>query len=299
MFVTASNVKEDGAETKTCIDGKQRLTSILLFMDGQIPLIDPDTNQRLYYKTPPGDTKKKLLPEQYRRLFAYKQIVCVEYSDLSGQNERDIFQRVQLGVALTPSEKLQALDSPRCRFVRDLAGDDAVQNLPFEKKRAADFRVIAHVVHAIDRMDWLSNVTDSHQLERWLQVDDEISSDLQQKIRKSVGAVAEMGLKPNGKAKRISPMELLAVLTFAHFRRLDGLDHTQLHSEVKALRTAFKAAFPELKLNGFCGRWAVEYINEMRGSSPTGKGSAKRTKRRRTADDEDGDFNPQMLPSPS
>jgi len=55
-----------------------------------------------------GNKARKLLPEKYRKLFANKQIVCVEYIDLSDADEREIFQRVQLGMALTPAGLLFA-----------------------------------------------------------------------------------------------------------------------------------------------------------------------------------------------
>ena len=33
---------EDGEDTRVCVDGKQRLTSIQKFFDGQVRLVDPD-----------------------------------------------------------------------------------------------------------------------------------------------------------------------------------------------------------------------------------------------------------------
>ena len=66
---------------------------------------------------------RRLLPDEYRKTFANKQIVCVEYQDITDADEREIFQvcrgllfisafltlslqRVQLGMALTPSGQL-------------------------------------------------------------------------------------------------------------------------------------------------------------------------------------------------
>ncbi|KAF5334735.1 hypothetical protein D9758_016901 [Tetrapyrgos nigripes] len=106
------NRDDDGNETKTCIDGKQRLTSIHRFMDGLIPHRDPITNKKFWYKIDPSvDGGKKgptgrLLPQQYRDSFAGKYIVCVEYTNLTDTDEREIYQRVQLGMALTSAEKL-------------------------------------------------------------------------------------------------------------------------------------------------------------------------------------------------
>lgn len=46
-----------------------------------------------------------LLPETYRRLFANKQIVCIEYQDITDDDEREIFQ-VCIGQEPTMSKKL-------------------------------------------------------------------------------------------------------------------------------------------------------------------------------------------------
>lgn len=52
------------------------------------------TNEKLWYKDIGSGKgpKKKILPEKYRRLFANKQIVCIEYQDITDDDEREIFQ---------------------------------------------------------------------------------------------------------------------------------------------------------------------------------------------------------------
>jgi predicted phage tail protein len=35
---------------------------------------------------------RRLLPDEYRKTFANKQIVCVEYQDITDADEREIFQ---------------------------------------------------------------------------------------------------------------------------------------------------------------------------------------------------------------
>ena len=49
------------------------------------------TNQKLWYKGVRGATRK-LLPQNYITLFANKQIVCVEYENLTEDQEREMFQ---------------------------------------------------------------------------------------------------------------------------------------------------------------------------------------------------------------
>lgn len=51
------------------------------------------TGERWFFKDGPGSKKsRKILPDKHKRLFADKQIVCVEYQDITDDNEREIFQ---------------------------------------------------------------------------------------------------------------------------------------------------------------------------------------------------------------
>ncbi|KAL0061147.1 hypothetical protein AAF712_012067 [Marasmius tenuissimus] len=97
-------------EIRTCIDGKQRLTSIRRFMDGELArevvkslfnsaisltyllLVDkdPKTGRKTYY-----DAKKikgrKEMAEQDKSRFQTHQIQCVEYDNLTEDQEREMF----------------------------------------------------------------------------------------------------------------------------------------------------------------------------------------------------------------
>ncbi|KAK7036174.1 hypothetical protein R3P38DRAFT_3351090 [Favolaschia claudopus] len=109
--IFAVNSYDDGTESRTCIDGKQRLTSIHRFMEGLIPYKDSITGDNLWYRDNPNQRTrtKKMLPDKYRRLFASKAVICIEYRGMEDTPEREMFQRCQLGVALTPAEKLEAI----------------------------------------------------------------------------------------------------------------------------------------------------------------------------------------------
>jgi hypothetical protein len=50
----------------------------------------------MWYKQTAGSTKRKLLPKALKQAFANKQIVCVEYDYLTGDQEREIFQVTQI-----------------------------------------------------------------------------------------------------------------------------------------------------------------------------------------------------------
>ncbi|KAG1760253.1 hypothetical protein EDD22DRAFT_88931 [Suillus occidentalis] len=177
--IFVSHQHSDGSETKTCIDGKQRLTSIQRFMDGLIHHKDPQTGDKYWYKSnasnQTGRSAGYILPDKYQRLFANKQIVCIEYQDLADSEEREIFQRVQLGMALTPAEKLQVTNTPMASFVRQLEagyfGEDKPLGgnaLDWDRSRGGDFRCIAQALYCISKYPSLQTVGTVLQIEKWL-----------------------------------------------------------------------------------------------------------------------------------
>ncbi|KAL0580570.1 hypothetical protein V5O48_001483 [Marasmius crinis-equi] len=98
--------------------------------------------------------KGQLLPEKYRVIFCNKQVVAVEYENLKETDERDIFKRVQLGMALTDAEKLQAISTPRANFARHLVKTfvtpDALghPDIAWDHSRGRDFKMFVIVIFA-------------------------------------------------------------------------------------------------------------------------------------------------------
>ncbi|KAG2113581.1 uncharacterized protein F5147DRAFT_571533 [Suillus discolor] len=177
--IFVSHQHSDGSETKTCVDGKQRLTSIQRFMDGLVGHIYLQTGDKYWYKpnasNQSGRSAGYILPDKYRRLFANKQIVCIEYQDLPDFEEREIFQRVQLGMALTPAEKLQVINTPMSSFVRQLEAEYFGQDKPlggdaldWDRSRGGDFRCIAQALYCISKYPSLQSVGTVLQIEKWL-----------------------------------------------------------------------------------------------------------------------------------
>ncbi|THH32647.1 hypothetical protein EUX98_g1532 [Antrodiella citrinella] len=116
---------EDGSELRRCIDGKQRLTSITRFMQNEIK-----TWRKFWCQKNAG--RHQVISKATKQNFENKQIVCMEYDDLTEEQEREIFQRVQMGVALTPAERLAALTGDWASLTRD------VQDEIFSEKFGAD-----------------------------------------------------------------------------------------------------------------------------------------------------------------
>jgi hypothetical protein len=56
----------------------------------------------------PSGKNKRLLNEKFKQHFLGQELLCAEYAALERKQEEDLFSRVQLGVPLTPAEKLRA-----------------------------------------------------------------------------------------------------------------------------------------------------------------------------------------------
>ena len=56
----------------------------------------------------PKATRRRILTDSIKQEFNQKEFICCEYQDLSETEEREIFQRVQLGIPLTKAEAFRA-----------------------------------------------------------------------------------------------------------------------------------------------------------------------------------------------
>ncbi|KZO93092.1 hypothetical protein CALVIDRAFT_540344 [Calocera viscosa TUFC12733] len=148
-------------EVKICVDGKQRLTSIKKFMKGEIPFIERKTGKKYFWKTP---TKKPkgwtLLSDAWKSEFQRTSITTVTFSSLTPAEERDIFARVQLGMALSTPEKWQALQGPWPDFLRELRSSYFSEDRPesnllakinWDMSRAKDFQDVVRMAIMINQ----------------------------------------------------------------------------------------------------------------------------------------------------
>ncbi|KAL5507364.1 hypothetical protein ACEPAH_6820 [Sanghuangporus vaninii] len=189
LFYVRTELDDPDLPVRVCMDGKQRLSSIQAFFDGQIPYKDPVTKKLFYYTVPSSQTGKKLLiPPKYKQIFASKHITCVEFSDIGPAVERDIFQRVQLGMALTAAEKLAAISSPYADWISELdirhvrGVDDGLNIvLKWDASRGKHFQCIAQLVYCVENLPKRSMPT-SVTLAGWLQRPNEPKESLKQEI---------------------------------------------------------------------------------------------------------------------
>ncbi|KAF9442099.1 hypothetical protein P691DRAFT_638967, partial [Macrolepiota fuliginosa MF-IS2] len=284
------NAHDDGSENKICIDGKQRLTSIYRFMLG---LIHRDsTGERYWYKgspTPESGKKKKrnILPDKYRRLFANKQVVCVEYSDINDNDEREIFQRVQLGMALTPAEKLAVVKTPRADFIRTLQSkffredDRGLGSLDWDRSRGTDFRCLATILWCIDRYTLhpsnFSNTGSVTQLESFLTESTPVDQSWRKRVTRTFEifqsmvenkdtaisgvfrmAASEFNTSASSRTK-VSPIEFICI-TLLVFVWHEKLNVPAMANAIKDMRREVRREHVDIRMNTKVGKTMITFL---------------------------------------
>ncbi|EIM80690.1 uncharacterized protein STEHIDRAFT_125712 [Stereum hirsutum FP-91666 SS1] len=214
--------ESDGTEKRICIDGKQRLTSIQKFMDGEIYIREPDTNAKFWYKT--RKPTQERLPRKYRDLFSKKQILCVEYQDLTDNQEREIFKRVQLGVALTPAEKMKAeTATERSALITAVENqylhDPLFLSVPFEHKRGQSYRFTAAAIYFMANPSHRRAVNADH-LASWMSDPSSLSPQFIANVHQAFGIMIEMLRRDEGReflkvlrgTQKVSPVDFVCMM---------------------------------------------------------------------------------------
>ncbi|KAL1726728.1 hypothetical protein EV714DRAFT_276261 [Schizophyllum commune] len=164
---------ENNSDIMTCMDGKQRITSIKRFMDGEIPLKDSRSGKRYWFCGNPKTktSTRQQIDEDSRDRFTRTQIVLVYYDNITIEQEREIFGRVQNGVALTPAERMRAINSPPAGVVRAAEAHirDVLNHPPIIAFMQADgerFYTIAQLAMLVCNAK--ADAPDTTRTERWL-----------------------------------------------------------------------------------------------------------------------------------
>ncbi len=121
------------------VDGQQRLMAIFEFLDNELPLSDRSAKE---FKA--ADYKK--LPESLSDRFDDYKIEYDEITDATDKDLKEFFQRLQEGLPLTSSEKLNSVHSNLRDFAKRLAKHDFFKNkVAINDKRYAHFDIAAKV----------------------------------------------------------------------------------------------------------------------------------------------------------
>ncbi|KAF8640100.1 hypothetical protein AX17_001338 [Amanita inopinata Kibby_2008] len=301
---------DEGEEVRICVDGKQRLTSIQKFFDGQIPYRDTRTRKSYWYTVSESAKSSRLeVPPYWKELFSGKKITCVEYQDLTAEQERDIFQRVQLGMSLTAAEKLQAISSPWSDWISQLetkfvtVEDGLGSKFEWDTKRGRDFQNIAHFVYCCDALPD-EQLPTTQKLEKWLsRVDapgDQFKSAIDSALREMWCIAEDSQLNKGFTAigKRLAPVEFvfIGVLLF--------LFHDKSSQErakaIYHLRVAVRHDFKDIRNNNVVGKAMWSYINNLtvRPTSPLIARDAKplnKARRKREPEDDGDEYRPEPV----
>lgn len=132
---------------QTAIDGKQRLSSILQFMAGQIPYKDPRGVTWWYPVQEAKNRKGRILTQELKDKFDNWSLLCIEYMGLKQKQEEDLFARVQQGMALSNFEKQMASHTPWTRLIKEVIKSyKLVAEICVDLKRGKDFGNVANVI---------------------------------------------------------------------------------------------------------------------------------------------------------
>ncbi|KAI8068806.1 hypothetical protein BDF21DRAFT_495960 [Thamnidium elegans] len=132
---------------RSAIDGKQRLTAIHRFMNNEIPYLDRETNQeKYYYKELKGDDGLAYLTEEELETFNSYEFLCVEYTNITEDQEYELFSRVQLGVSITNQERLRAHNTPVAKICKEITEEYQELKEYFAKKNQLSvFQTVLHM----------------------------------------------------------------------------------------------------------------------------------------------------------
>ncbi|KAI0829915.1 hypothetical protein BC628DRAFT_1337206 [Trametes gibbosa] len=302
--VFAVYYNEDAQPVMHCVDGKQRLTSIQKFFDGQIPYKHWQTGKSWWYtRATSQKNNRQEVPAKWKQDFALKTITCVEYRGLSHTLERDIFQRVQLGMPLTAAEKLQAISSPWQEMILELemrfiAHDDGLTHLiNVDVGRGRDFQLIAQLVYCCEVYPEHAQPS-ARNLERWLMRMDppkkQFVDTMQDVLRKfwHIAHSKTLNYGFNSISKRVAPAEFVftGVLLFV----LRELSYEKQAKAIHDMRNYIRNKFQDIRMRNDIIRelWVfVESILDEEAAPRSAKatGSKKGKKVRRNTDDADDD----------
>lgn len=154
------NVQEkEGRKYRICVDGKQRLSSISMFMRGEIGFDDSSSPPKKWYYCNPtvdgvqNNTNHLIMPPKTRALFRNRAFCCYEFQNLSPSVEENMFQLVQRGMPLSPAEKMRALSTQWAILGKKFETDyPMIVNLN-NTSRAAGFRMVVSIFGQIIEVD--------------------------------------------------------------------------------------------------------------------------------------------------
>lgn len=265
-------------QMRICVDGKQRLTSIQSFIDGHIPHIDPVTKRKYWMSRNlnPDNLKKKLLvPQYYEQMFHEIKITCVEYFNIDESTEKEIFERVQNGVPLQASEKMQALNGPLPTWISGLqskffqGSKGFGSQITLSTERAKDFELLARSIYTIAHMPTIVAFPGLQPLTKWLKTAPDPSPEFKTAMMDVLQAFLKIATEAQYRAaftqvrERVAPVEWIFTAVILAKMRDCSFDTKakQILKFRKSLREKFQAS--EIRANTQVCKWAFAFVNSV------------------------------------
>ncbi|CAG8842351.1 17420_t:CDS:2, partial [Gigaspora margarita] len=238
---------------RVCIDGKQRLTAIRKFMDNEIPHLSPSDGNisKRYYKSINGS--KRSLTEAERELFDCSELLC----------EQEIFSRVQLGVALTPAEKLQAISSPMADFAHTIYTQHPSISAIMDTKRARPFQLITQSLHMIEMEPEKFNATPAT-ITKFLKEDREVPESLRtlaNQVYRTIEEMIEDDTELFHRDNKLAPVEFV-FLTYL-ISKYPGLPIFQYQNRLLAMKKHVRAKHDDIRFNNKVYDTLKKFIDNM------------------------------------
>lgn len=128
----------DNPESYEVVDGQQRLVTIFEFFENELPLADGTAKQF-------GDRFYRDLPDKISDAFDDYEIEFDEIEEATDEEVKQFFQRLQEGLPLTSSEKLNSIHSKLRDFVMKLTKHRLFSKIVASDRRYGHFDIMAKV----------------------------------------------------------------------------------------------------------------------------------------------------------
>jgi len=195
----------------------------------------------------------------------------VEYSDLAPDLEREVFQRVQMGIALSTAEKLQALSGPWPDFIREIikdcnSTDGIFSALDMDLARGRDFMNLSQAVFCIDQLPNHTHPS-ALQLERWLKKEVPSNATIQ-RLRNTFSVfkiiTQDKQLKVSlRKPTRVAPVEfIMTSVLIAMFK--DKFSLAQLSEAIGILRRGVRKSHTDVRMNTTVAKTMVNILTKLK-----------------------------------
>ncbi|TXT06053.1 hypothetical protein VHUM_03526 [Vanrija humicola] len=242
-------------------------------MQGKIPFKGANGEKFWYTKYGSGQKGGQLLPASLKRKFDNIAMQVVEYDNIDSDKQRDIFQRVQLGVALSAPEKLQALGGPWSAWITELqkkyiTADGALAShlANFDVSRARAFQnVLAYVMLAFENKSGThpTNNTEATFLGRT----DMPERAFKKRVEMALGMFNEIAEVYYDTAfgdteKRVAPVEF-QFIAYLIFSRMNALSLKRLAREISKMRAYIRKEHVDVRSNSKVFATAWDYVDTV------------------------------------